>query len=319
MKDISLVQLLSDGAFHSGEELGSALGISRAAVWKRLQTLSAYGLHLERVRGQGYRLPGGLSLLDPDELSRLLGEDAGRVALDVRTLTDSTNSDALEYLRNGLTGPAVVLAEYQSAGRGRRGRQWQSPFASSLYLSLACRFPLGASELEGLSLAVGVAVADALGELGVGGVSLKWPNDVIIAGHKLGGVLIELTGDLDSGCSAVLGIGINGALPPAVAIDQPATDLFRETGVRPDRNLLAATLIRHLLDMLDRFARGGFSVFLPCWQQRDAFADSEVVVYQGDTAISGVARGVTARGALRLETPEGIREFHGGEVSLRTR
>lgn len=317
MIDLELVRMLADGRFHSGEGLGRLLGISRAAVWKRLQSLAEHGIDIERVRGRGYRLPGGLSLLDRDLVVQQLGQYAGAVDIDVRIETGSTNVDALYAAREGLARPCAVLAEYQAAGRGRRGRVWASPLASSLYLSMAFDFALGAAEIEGLSLAVGVAVAETAERLKVPGVALKWPNDILVGDRKLGGILIELAGELDARCIAIVGVGINGALPPGVDIDQPYTDIFRETGQRPDRNAWAAALVVALLDMANAFRQHGFAAFAERWQRFDAFAGREVTVFLGKTCVEGVARGVSPRGALRVETPEGVREFHGGEITLR--
>lgn len=317
MIDLELVRMLADGRFHSGEGLGRLLGISRAAVWKRLQSLAEHGIDIERVRGRGYRLPGGLSLLDRDLVVQQLGQYAGAVDIDVRIETGSTNVDALYAAREGLARPCAVLAEYQAAGRGRRGRVWASPLASSLYLSMAFDFALGAAELEGLSLAVGVAVAETAARLKVPGVALKWPNDILVGDRKLGGILIELAGELDARCIAIVGVGINGALPPGVDIDQPYTDILRETGQRPDRNAWAAALVVSLLDMANAFRQHGFAAFAERWQRFDAFAGREVTVFQGKTCVEGVACGVSPRGALRVEIPEGVREFHGGEITLR--
>lgn len=317
MIDLELVRMLADGRFHSGEQLGETLGISRAAVWKRLQLLAEYGLNIERVRGRGYRLAGGLSLLDRDKLIRHLGRHAQAVDLELRVETGSTNVDALYAARGGLIKPCVVLAEYQASGRGRRGRSWASPFASSLYLSMAFDFARGAAELEGLSLAVGVAVAETAQRMGVPGVALKWPNDLLAGERKLGGILIELAGELDARCTAIVGVGINGALPPHVDIDQPYTDIFQETGQRPDRNAWAAALLVALLEMAEEFRQHGFAAFAARWYKLDAFAGRAVTVFHGNARVEGVARGVSSRGALRVETPEGISEFHGGEITLR--
>lgn len=317
MIDLELVRMLADGRFHSGEQLGATLGISRAGVWKRLQLLAEHGLDIERLRGRGYRLPGGLSLLDRDTLMRHLGRHAQAVDLDLRLDTGSTNIDALYAARGGLVKPYAVLAEYQASGRGRRGRVWASPFASSLYLSMAFDFARGAAELEGLSLAVGVAVAETARRMGVPGVALKWPNDILAGERKLGGILIELAGELDARCTAIVGVGINGALPPHVVIDQPHTDILQETGQRPDRNAWAAALLVALLEMGEEFRRHGFAAFAERWHELDAFAGQAVTVFQGNARIDGVACGVSSRGALRVETSEGVSEFHGGEITLR--
>ncbi|MBQ0754400.1 MAG: biotin--[acetyl-CoA-carboxylase] ligase [Gammaproteobacteria bacterium] len=313
-----LILMLMDGAFHSGESLGEQLGVSRAAVWKRIKGLSKYAIDVESVKGKGYRIPGGLSLLSREEVLRHAGANEGALTLDIKTETGSTNVDALYAARVRLDQPYAVLAEYQSSGKGRRGRVWHSPFASSIYLSLAMQFSDGAARLEGLSLAVGVAVAELLRREGIQGVSLKWPNDVLVNGAKLGGVLIELTGDFDADCRAVIGVGLNGALPSSLSVDQPVIDLYELLGVRVDRNRWAGLLLKELISMLDLFSRQGFAPFRSRWQSVDGLKGENVTVYQGDVATSGVALGVTDRGALLVETAcNQIVEFHGGEVTVR--
>ncbi len=317
--DSALIRLLADGRFHSGEELGGHLGISRAAIWKRLRELEALGLTLERVRGKGYRLPGGLSLLDADAIVRASGLAPGALDLVVLETIDSTNAEALRRAGAGLAAPLAVLAEHQQAGRGRRGRAWQSPFGTNLYVTLAREFG-SAARLEGLSLAVGIAVAEVLEETGLAGrVQLKWPNDIQCSGRKLGGVLVELAGDLDTSCVAVIGIGLNGAMPAtaARAIDQPWTDLGRETGAPLERNLLGGRLLGHMVQVLDLFAEEGFGGLRQRWARYDCCVDRPVRVELAGRSLDGVARGVDARGALLLEHEGQVQAWHGGEVSLR--
>lgn len=321
--DSALVRCLADGSYHSGEALGALLGVSRAAVWKRLQKLAPLGLEVESVRGKGYRLPGGLSLLADGSVRQAMA-DAGAdpAVLDLRILdiTTSTNADALVLARDGLRQSVAVLAEYQNAGRGRRGRPWQSPYGRNLYLSLATSFSGGAAALEGLSLAVGVAVADALKGLGLGDrVQLKWPNDIWVAERKLGGILVELAGDMDGICVPVIGIGINGMLSASAAseIDQPWTDLTRELGKAPDRNLLAGRVLSALMAVLDEFRHTGFAPLRERWRRYDCCDGRAVQVLLGERRIVGVARGVSEQGALLLDVDGVVQRFHGGEVSLR--
>ncbi len=316
--DSELIQALADGEFHSGEALGNVLGISRAAVWKRVEQLTAVGVDIERVRGRGYRVPGGVSLL---EVSRLKEGLAKPVSIDVLQSTDSTNAEVLRRLAANRPAPLAVLAEYQSAGRGRRGRIWCSPYAGNIYLSMGWRFPVGAPRLEGLSLAVGVVVAEALSANGLAGrVALKWPNDIWVEGRKIGGILIELSGDLEDACAAVVGIGINGRLGSAAAqsIDQPWTDIYTELGRVPDRSALAADLLQRLYDMMSSFPESGFGSWLQRWIALDALAGHDVQVTTASGVVTGRAAGVDSSGALRLLT-EGGEEilFHGGEASLR--
>jgi BirA family transcriptional regulator, biotin operon repressor / biotin---[acetyl-CoA-carboxylase] ligase len=315
--DTELIRLLSHGEFHSGESLGRSLGISRAAVWKRIERLNDYGMEVERLRGKGYRLPGGLDLLDEGRLRAAL---ADRMGIDVLMSTGSTNADALKVLGEGRPLPFAILAEHQRAGRGRRGRVWQSPFAGNLYLTLAWRFPVGAPQLEGLSLAVGVVVADVLNEAGLTPqAGLKWPNDIWVSGRKIGGVLIELSGDLEEGCTAIIGVGVNLRMPAGAGgdIDQPWTCFSREMGAVPDRNAMAIDVLQRLDEMMRGFARGGFGQWHTRWAALDALYGQQVSVTTSAGPIDGVAEGVDERGALRVCVAGKHSVFHGGEVSLR--
>ncbi|ROQ17143.1 BirA family biotin operon repressor/biotin-[acetyl-CoA-carboxylase] ligase [Marinimicrobium koreense] len=319
-----LLHTLSSGHYHSGDELGQRLGISRAAVWKQLQKLSELGIELESVRGRGYRLLGGLELLEPDRLWEQLGDQtrAQLTELEVLSVTDSTNSQAMQRAALG-QGGYVCLAEQQTAGRGRRGRTWVSPFARNLYLSLSWGFEGGAAQLEGLSLAVGVAMCQVLESEGVGAVGLKWPNDLLWKQRKLAGVLLEMTGDPAGACQVVVGVGLNLAMPdqPARDIEQPWADLetvcASERCPVPGRNVLAARLIDALVALLSGYHREGFAAWREAWLARDAFAGRRVVVSSGARAQEGIARGVDVSGALLLEQ-DGERVLcHGGELSMR--
>ncbi|MDX1654152.1 MAG: biotin--[acetyl-CoA-carboxylase] ligase, partial [Candidatus Competibacteraceae bacterium] len=237
-----LLEVLGDGRFHSGEELARALGVSRAAVWKHLNSLGRRGLEVHAVRGRGYRLPNPLELLDPEGIRAQLSPSVqGRLAqLEVFDQIDSTNSYLLTRAKAGAPGGSVCLAERQSAGRGRRGRQWISPFAANLYLSVLWRYPDGPALLSGLSLAVGVAMARALEGVGVVGVGLKWPNDLLWRDQKLGGILLEFGGESSGPCQVVTGVGLNVTMPkePALDIDQPWPDLTTVLGLGLSRNRL---------------------------------------------------------------------------------
>jgi len=316
--DQQLIRLLADGRFRSGSELGEALGISRAAIWKRIQRLEEFGLPLESVKGKGYRLAQPVDLIDPLSLEVLLGE---RAQLHYQWATESTNADALA-IKGPVRRPQVFLSECQTAGRGRRGRQWQSPFAANLYVSI--RFPVsgGFAALGGLSLAVGVVVAQALRELDPSlPVGLKWPNDLQINGAKVGGVLIELAGEMDGQVDVVIGVGVNGCMTGHQArdIDQAWTDLASELADMPPRTVLAGCVLTHLLDMLPRFSQQGFAAFRGDFDRYDAVKGELVQVQSAEQVFTGKAAGVLGDGALRVETPNGVREVYGGEVSLRVR
>ncbi|ACE83708.1 bifunctional biotin--[acetyl-CoA-carboxylase] ligase/biotin operon repressor BirA [Cellvibrio japonicus] len=319
----SILNCLSDGNFHSGEELGTLLGVSRAAVWKQLQKLEQLGIHVASVKGKGYSIAGGLDLLDVD----ILKEDLSVIGqndwcqLNVVPFLDSTNTFLMQL---PTAHAAICLAEVQTAGRGRRGRHWHSPFAQNIYLSIGWGFEGGAAALEGLSLATGVAVVRALERLGFSGISLKWPNDVLYEQKKLAGILIEMSGDPSGSCQVVVGVGLNVNMSLSVApeIGQPWTDLSLIAQVlgivHPGRNILAAMLIDELVQLLKSYSNTGFVAYKPEWEARNAHKGLSVELVSPVSCVSGVVLGVNPQGALRLQTAEGEQLFYGGEISLRT-
>ncbi len=316
-----LLERLADGDVHSGQELGELLGVSRTAVWKHLQKLEPLGLTLESVKGRGYRLPGGLELLDADAILGAVdpGVRSLLAELDIQPVVDSTNARALSRAQPGCRGH-VCLAEQQTAGRGRRGRTWVSPFGRNIYLSLLWDFESGAAALEGLSLAVGVAMVRALQRFGVAGVRLKWPNDLLWHDRKLAGVLLEMSGDPAGACQVVVGVGVNLAMPPetGAAIDQPWVDLREAAGGEPPgRNRLVAALLSELLPLLRDYQRDGFAHWRPQWEQLDACREREVVLSTASRSVQGRVLGVSDSGALRLLVDGTEQLHHGGEVSLR--
>lgn len=318
--DWRLLEILTDGEFHSGEELGEELGISRAAVWKQLQKIeSVLSLRFESIKGRGYRLPDGLELLSREQIVEKIPPGYSRL-LYIERQIDSTNRFALDLARAGAGRGCVVLAEQQLAGRGRRGRAWVSPFARNIYCSIVWEFDSGAAALEGLSLAVGVGVVRALSMSGVRGVALKWPNDVLYDQRKLAGILIEMSGDVSGRCQVVVGVGVNVSMassPDVERIDQPWVDASTVAGRAVSRNELAANLVVQLLRVLEQFERDGFRGFQGDWAALDCFYGRSVSVHLGDGAIHGVAAGVDDSGALIIDTDVGRQWFYGGEVSLR--
>lgn len=314
-----LVERLSDGAFHSGESLGQALGISRAAIWKQVRVLREMGLPVHAVRGRGYRLSAPLELLDAERIAEELTPGARErlAGIELHHELDSTN----DFLRRNRALPSgtVCLAERQLRGRGRRGRQWVSPYGTNLYLSLLWRFEQGVEGLGGLSLAVGIALLRTLHELGVEDAGLKWPNDVLVHQAKLAGILVEVAGESAGPCSAVIGIGINVDMPDAAAreIDQHWTDLCHAAGAAISRNRLASGLLECLLEALHDFNELGLSPFLEEWRRYDLSLGREVQVRSGGDLVTGRGSGIDVDGAFLLETLNGLRRFASGEVSLR--
>ena len=315
-----LVEVLSDGEFHSGEQLGESLGVSRTAVWKKLKKLEDIGLHLESVTGKGYRLSGGLDLLSEGAVKEALSPQAASLVseLVLSSVVDSTNTVAMRNAVQGCTSGSVVVAEQQTAGRGRRGRVWQSPFGKNLYFSVVWNFSGGAAALEGLSLVVALGLIRALSSLGVDGLSVKWPNDLLCDGRKLAGILLEMTGDAAGPCSVVIGVGLNVELDDHVKkqIDQSVAGLS-ELAVDVSRSQVLALVLSELLPILDNYEQTGFAAFVDEWHQYDAFMGRQVCLTHGEQVIVGSSQGVAADGAVVIDVGGVRRSFKGGELSLR--
>ncbi len=317
MKDnsvpLKLVALLADGEFHSGEQLGEALGMSRAAINKHIQTLKSWGLDVYTVTGKGYSLPAPIQLLnEADILSHLHQPD-----LDVIPVIDSTNQYLLDRMDQLPSGHACI-AEYQQAGRGRRGRKWFSPFGSNLYLSMYWRLEQGPAAAMGLSLVIGIVMAEVIQSLGAPDVRVKWPNDLYLNDRKLAGILVELTGKTGDAAQIVMGAGVNLVMRSegASEINQGWINL-QEAGVEINRNELAAKIINHLREELPIFERDGLAPFVERWDALDNFINRPVKLLIGDREVHGIARGIDKQGGLLLEQEGEVKSWVGGEISLR--
>ncbi|WP_213717072.1 bifunctional biotin--[acetyl-CoA-carboxylase] ligase/biotin operon repressor BirA [Cedecea lapagei] len=317
MKDnrvpLTLISILADGEFHSGEQLGEQLGMSRAAINKHVQTLRDWGIDVFTVPGKGYSLPEPIQLLDEGFITSQIAN--GSVA--VLPVIDSTNQYLLNRL-NSLQSGDSCIAEYQQAGRGRRGRQWFSPFGANLYLSMYWRLEQGPAAAIGLSLVIGIVMAEVLQRLGAEDVRVKWPNDLYLNDRKLAGILVELTGKTGDAAQIVIGAGIN------LAMRNVATDVInqgwinlQEAGIRIDRNTLAVTLIQELRTALQLFEQESLLPFLPRWEKLDNFINRPVKLIIGEREVHGISRGINEQGGLLLEQDGVIKAWVGGEISLR--
>lgn len=316
----ALIGELADGHFVSGEDIAARLGVTRAAVWKQVRTLRARGIPVDAVRGRGYRIHGGVPLLQRDRIVEGLHLPVRTrlKQLDVEWEVDSTNTRLLAP--DAAASPAVCVAEFQTAGRGRRGRVWHAPFGASVSLSLAYTFTNAPTGFSGLGLVAGIAVADALASLGYAQVKLKWPNDVLVSGAKVGGLLVESRGEAGGSTRAVIGVGINWRIPPGAfdgRVDQQWTDLAAVPVPLPSRDALVAAVINHLVGALDEFSARGFSAFHDRWAARDALAGRDIEVRLDAETVSGCALGIDGEGALRIAANGEIRRFTAGEVSVR--
>ncbi|CAM4030110.1 bifunctional biotin--[acetyl-CoA-carboxylase] ligase/biotin operon repressor BirA [Xenorhabdus thuongxuanensis] len=317
MKDIStplkLIKVLSDGEIHSGQQLGQELGMSRAGINKHIQTIREWGVEVLTLPGKGYRFPAPMNLLDKELIENYLPNDC----IEVMPVIDSTNQYILEKLAELDSGDACV-AEYQYAGRGRRGRKWISAFGRNLYLSMYWRLEQGPAAAIGLSLVVGIIIAEVLNRQGADRVKVKWPNDLYLDDKKLAGILVELTGKTGDAAHVVIGIGMNISMSSdqQKSINQNWTNL-QQSGTIIERNKLVAEIIVELKKALIQFENEGLASFIPRWFELDNFINRPVKLIIGDQEVHGIARGIDQQGALLLDINGVVTPYIGGEISLR--
>ena len=313
---------LADGNLHSGQKMAAQFGVTRSAIWKALKKLEEFDLLVDHQRGVGYRLLAGpLDLLTTDEILSDCGSITAAKLGGLHLLREipSTNQYLLDNRIRDAGAPMACFAEYQSAGRGRRGRSWHSPLGTNLYSSLAWPVRAAATDLAGLSLAVGVTVADVLSGLGVQRIGLKWPNDLLVDGQKLGGILIDLRGEANGVIWVVIGIGINVNMQSVAdrVIDQPWISCLQLLGEPLSRNRLAGRLIEQLITAMEIFEKEGFSAFSQRWSSRDLLVGESIWVDMGGKKVTAVAKGVDATGALLVEYEGSTLALHSGEVTVR--
>ncbi len=315
---------LCDGRFHSGSDLARAAGVTRSAIWKAMRQLRAMGAQVQAVTHRGYRLAAPAAPLDAAAISVLTGSHRATTFIEVAWSLESTNLSLLASPAPPAGQVQVLLAEHQSAGRGRRGRSWLAPLGGGLCISFSTSFAELPPDVSALSLATGVCVLRALRRLGLAPALLKWPNDIVTPDGKLGGILIELRAESGGPAQVVVGIGLNLRLD-ATTIAQlreqgaAATDL-QSLGADPlARNAVAAALIGECVQGLQQFAGSGFAPFIGEWRAADALRDRAVTASGSGPALEGIARGIDVRGALLLETATGVLPVVAGEVSVRAR
>ncbi len=313
-----ILQLLADGQFHSGEALAQQFKVTRATVWNAIKHAETLGITIFSVRGRGYKLPQAIDFLDKNLVLSAIGEQRKWFNLIILDEVASTNTYLMQ--QKNVAHATCVAAHIQTKGKGRRGRTWVSQLGASLTFSLVWRFQCGAAALSGLSLAVGVALMRTLASLGINQAQLKWPNDILVEGKKLAGILIELQGDLDGPSTAVIGVGINLNMPKTVieAIDQPTTDLSTVSDHTINQNVLLGTLLKHLAEVLSRFEQFGFVGLRDEWVNYHAYHQQPVrMLLPNGTEVLGVVKNVADDGILLVETSLGLQRFSAGEISLR--
>lgn len=319
-----LIRLLSDGEFHSGEQLGERLGVSRTAIWKQLKKLEALEIPFEAVKGQGYRLAAPMELLEGERITAGLSR-SGRQHL-AKLFVEGTLPSSNEFIRRRFTQGAghgeVCLVEQQSEGRGRRGRSWVTPWGGALMMSIGWRFESGVTAIEGLSLAVGVALSRVLERHGVAS-KLKWPNDLLMQTAegslgKLAGILVEVSGDTAGPCEVIVGFGININLPDRfrAQINQPVAAVH-DNAPELTRNQLAAELLDELMPLLAGYESSGFGIWQEEWNQRHAFQECSVEIQRGKERLVATAEGVDEVGNLWVRRGGQRERVSGGEISVR--
>ncbi|BDF95850.1 MULTISPECIES: bifunctional biotin--[acetyl-CoA-carboxylase] ligase/biotin operon repressor BirA [Pseudoalteromonas] len=318
---LAILNALNQGGFISGQLLGEQLGISRAAVSKHIQSLQEMGLDIFKVSGKGYSLNNNVGLLEQTKIQQhyqSLGAHTAQV--EVQPIIDSTNSELMRRIaaKQTLESGTVIVAEMQQAGRGRRGRVWQSPFGANLYYSYYWRLDDGLQAAMGMSIAVGLAVYDALKALYKLEVQLKWPNDIYLNNEKLAGVLVELDGQPQGPCQLVIGIGINLQMPESFSqhIDQAWTDLSQHTQ-QVDKNQLVAYLTYYLEQRLAQYSQSGLNDMYQQWNSLNVFVGQCVELNTGHRSWSGICEGIDANGGIRIRQDGEVKSYYGGEISLR--
>jgi BirA family biotin operon repressor/biotin-[acetyl-CoA-carboxylase] ligase len=321
-----ILQKLADGKFHSGETLAQHFKVTRTTIWSAIQHAQSLGIEIFSVRGRGYKLPATVDFLNKDAVLRAIGEERAWFNLTILDEVASTNTYLMQQSAKGAPHVSCVAAHLQTNGKGRRGRTWVSHLGASLTFSLLWRFQCGAAALSGLSLAVGVALIRAFNSVGIHGVKLKWPNDVLFfdehqQGKKLAGILIELQGDMDGPSAAVIGVGINLNLPEQILknIDQPATDLAHVSTKPIQQSELLGVLLKHLAEVLRQFETNGFTALREEWTRYHAYHLQPVRMLMPDSReVQGVVNSVAEDGILLVDTALGMQRFSAGEISLRT-
>lgn len=323
MTDLSVIlKFLSDGEFHSGEDLATELNVSRTAIWKQIKKLNILlPFDIQSVPSKGYKIEQPMSFLSSSEIFNDLSD---LVAIEPQNLEilfecKSTNQYLLERIENNLLQNYLVLAEMQTQGRGRRGRVWVSPFASNIYMSLLWKLEVSIAEMAGLSLVVAISVAKAIQKFDIDKVMLKWPNDIYVNNKKLSGVLLELRGESNSPCNAVIGIGVNVNMPKESGnkIDQDWIDMQSLLKSKINRNQVVAEIMNQLIPRLKKFNDNGFSVFSDEWKVLDLLDEKHINIDGHMSLNEGIAHGVDKHGALLVESEGKVQALYSGEVSIR--
>lgn len=323
---IDVLSRLDHIRFCSGQDLANSLGVTRATIHNCILRIDAMGIAVQRVRGKGYKLANKLDLLDAQSILAKLSQATSKrlQKLNIEQQTSSTNISIAENALPKAGHFSVLLAEMQTAGKGRRGRAWVSPYAANIYMSVLCNMQKPLSELSTVSPSLAICIAQALTDIGVQGIGLKWPNDIYCENKKLAGLLIECSGELSGYTKMIIGIGVNVYMSQHnnISIEQRWTDIISHLDVNRNkdlfsRNELVASLLNHMQPLLDEINHSDSSGLSEQWAQWDIMGNKRVVLHAATESISGIARGIDDYGCLLLETDAGLQQISAGDVSLR--
>lgn len=322
LSHLEILKRLNHERYSSGQELADTLDVTRATIHNCILRLEAMGVSIERVRGKGYRLLRPLDLIDANKIKSNLSPEVlnGLMQINVLHQVDSTNNFISSYESPATSHFSVVLAEMQSAGKGRRGRTWESPYAANIYMSLLWTMQKSMSEVGALSPLLAISMVRALAAMGIEGLGLKWPNDIYCHYKKLAGLLIECSGEVNGNTKMIIGVGVNVHMDDQdnIHIDQPWTNILSNTpNTSVSRNDIVPSLLNHMVPILNKFNSDQIESLVEDWREWDIMQNQQVVLHTTNKDIVGVARGIDETGRLLLETKQGTQVFSAGDVSLR--
>ncbi|MGY8814856.1 MAG: biotin--[acetyl-CoA-carboxylase] ligase [Gammaproteobacteria bacterium] len=319
--EIEVLKILADGELYSGQVLAEKMGVSRAAIWKKINNIKNKNVEIKSIKGKGYCLTSPIELLDENIIRNQLSASVHEHLQSLKLLyqTKSTNQYLMEQIACFPIHANVLLAEYQSEGKGRGKNKWLSGPGIGLCLSIGWHFDYIPKTFSALSLAIGVVIAKSLAKQEIIGIKLKWPNDVLYEDAKLGGILIESRGQHAGSVDVVIGIGINVNLPSHLScqIEQKTTDLSHVYGYLPSRNSLAVILINSMFELLSTYQKHGFEEYIDDWCKLDVSKGKQGIVHLNDNNVEGTVDGIDHNGNLLMIVNGKRTKYSSGDLTIK--
>ncbi|MBB5173578.1 biotin--[acetyl-CoA-carboxylase] ligase [Texcoconibacillus texcoconensis] len=316
-KLLQLLLTMSD-SYISGQAISEQLGCSRTAIWKHIDALRKEGYKIEAVQNKGYRLVFTPNLLTDHSIQATLATERFGKKVIVRDEVTSTQELAHQFAQEGNEEGTIIVAEQQTAGKGRLGRKWYSPKGTGIWMSIILRPSLAIQEAPQLTLVAAVAVVRAIKNVTGIEASIKWPNDLLINDRKVAGILTEMQADPDRIQSIILGIGMN-VLQEEVPeeLEEIATSLWKEKGVQVDRTALLAEILKELEWFYDTFLQSGLQFIKPMWEAHARGMGERITARGVNETVTGTALGITDQGVLRILDDKGNeREVYSGDLDF---